>query len=112
MALKDSNTPGVANESPISGRHEQSPLGELPKPDVFAGEGTEGLQSDPRIPEPGKVDIFGREGIGGISNFPDIPDRQFIPGYKGAIGRHEEGSTTYGTGRPAQLSENDPFGNI
>ena len=112
MALKDSNTPGVTNESPVSGRHEQSPLSDLAKPDVFAGEGTQGLQSDPRIPEPGKVDIFGREGIGGISNFPDIPDRQFVPGYRGTSGRHEEGSTTYGTFSPAQLSENDPFGNI
>jgi len=61
MALKDSNTPGVPNESPISGRHEKSPLESLVKPDVFAGEGTQGLQNDPRIPEPGKVDIFGRE---------------------------------------------------
>ena len=112
MALKDAKTPGVTNESPISGRHEQSPLAGLVKPDVFAGEGTEGLQNDPRIPEPGKFDIFGREGIGGISNFPDIPERQFVPGYRGTTGRHEEGSTTYGTGGPAQLSENDPFGNI
>tara|TARA_R100001463_G_scaffold28055_1_gene64535 strand:- start:381 stop:719 length:339 start_codon:yes stop_codon:yes gene_type:complete len=112
MALKDSNTPGVPNESPISGRHEKSPLESLVKPDVFAGEGTQGLQNDPRIPEPGKVDIFGREGIGGISNFPDIPDRQFVQGYRGISGRHEEGSSTYGTFNPAQLSENDPFGNI
>jgi len=112
MALKDSNTPGVSNESPILGRHAQSPLGDLVKPDVFAGEGTQGLQNDPRIPETGKVDIFGREGIGGIGNFSDIPDRQFVPGYKGTSGRHEGGSSTYGTFNTAQLSENDPFGNI
>tara|TARA_Y100000356_G_C11056324_1_gene181457 strand:- start:179 stop:517 length:339 start_codon:yes stop_codon:yes gene_type:complete len=112
MALKDAERPGVTNESPISGRHEKSPLESLVKPDVFAGEGTQGLENDPRIPEANKVDILGREGIGGISNFPDIPERQFVPGYVGSSGRHEEGSTTYGTGRPAQLSENDPFGNI
>jgi len=112
MALKDSDAPGVTNQSPISGRHQESPLGELAKPDVFAGEGTQGLEKDPRIPEANKVDIFGREGIGGISNFSDIPERQFIQGYKGSTGRHEEGSSTFGTGRTAQLSENDPFGNI
>ena len=112
MALKDAKSPGVTNESPVSGRHEESPLGSLVKPDVFGGEGTGGLENDPRIPDPKKVDVFGREGIGGISNFPDIPEKQFVPGYRGTSGRHEEGSSTYGTGRPAQLSENDPFGNI
>jgi hypothetical protein len=93
MALEDAITPEIKPLGSPTGRFDHSPLGmttgdvtleDLTLADTLAGEGA-------------KV-----TGIPGQD-----PEKSYSP-----VGRHSQESTTFGTGTPAALSKNDPFGDL
>ena len=89
MALEDAITPEVNPLGSPKGRFEESPLamteqGDLVLVDQLAGEGAK------------------------ITGIPGKdPEKNFSP-----VGRHNQESKTFGTGNPATLNNNDPFGNL
>jgi len=100
MALSDSVTPEVTPLGSPAGRFEASPL------------------TDTKMGPQQFVDRFAREDVGGMDNFSDIPEPNKIPTeidskMVHSAGTHNlEKSATFGTFNPAQLSQNDPFGDL
>jgi|ETNmetMinimDraft_5_1059913.scaffolds.fasta_scaffold07354_2 hypothetical protein len=100
MALIDSELPILGEPGSPTGRFAESPLantklGDLQVVDIHAGEGVGGMNNLSNIPEPVKI--------------PNEIDGKMVH----PAGHHNtEASTTFGTFNPAQLSQNDPFGDI
>ena len=103
MALIDSDLPILGEPGSPTGRFAESPLantklGDLQTVDIFAGEGVRGMDNLPNIPEPVMI--------------PNEIDGKMVhpAGHHNATEDQHQG--TYGTFNPAQLSQNDPFGDI
>jgi hypothetical protein len=92
MALEDTALPNIKPLGSPSGRFDASPLAET---------SLGNLQATP--------DTLAGEDIGGIAGGSNIP---LLKNDTSISGRHDMGSSTYGTGGPTQLSQNDPFGDI
>ena len=92
MALEDAKTPDVKPLGSPVGRFAESPLA-----DTSMGSAT---YDNP-------ADKLAREGAS-VTGIPGKdPLKRFSP-----VGRHNQESRTFGTGTPADLSINDPFGNL
>ena len=91
MALEDAALPDIKPLGSPSGRFQSSPLAET---------SLGNLQARP--------DTLAGEDIGGVAG-SDIP---LLQNDTTISGRHDGGSSTYGTYATAQLSQNDPFGDI
>jgi len=92
MALEDTITPEARPLGSPVGRFAESPL-------AATSMGSETYDNP--------ADSLAREGAS-VTGIPGKdPKKQFSP-----VGRHNQESRTFGTGTPADLSKNDPFGNL
>ena len=92
MALEDAKTPDVKPLGSPEGRFAESPLA-----NTTMRAYTYNNPADPLAGEGASI-----TGIPGKD-----PLKRFSP-----VGRHNQESKTFGTGTPADLSKNDPFGNL